>query len=98
YPARAPWPKWLALLAVGGIVAWMAWALANRAKPSETMRHVVSPVSARARRDQIVKAIEVLDRDLQTEKIKPKKYERRHAELMHELAEVLHEIELAGRG
>lgn len=94
FPAKAVWPRRATTLLAFLIVGWMAWAISTKKVPGTRSAAATSPVSARARRDQIVKAIEVLERDLASEKVKPKKYERRHAELMKELAEVLHEIEL----
>lgn len=94
FPTKAVWPRRGAALLAFLIVGWMFWALSSKKVPGTRSANTTSPVSARARRDQIVKAIEVLERDLASEKVKPKKYERRHAELMKELAEVLHELEL----
>lgn len=95
-PSRTIWPARFALGAVAAILAWMIWALSTRRAPGGgTTSEVVSPMAARARRDQIVKAIEVLERDFAAETIKEKKYERRRGELMRELATVLREIELA---
>jgi hypothetical protein len=95
FPSQAVWPRRIAALLAVAIIGWMFWALSSKAVPGRKGATAISPVSARARRDQILKAIEVLERDLAAEKVKPKKYERRHAELMKELADVLHELELA---
>ncbi|MCK6549488.1 hypothetical protein L6R52_26855 [Myxococcota bacterium] len=95
-PSRTIWPARAALASVFAILAWMVWALVTKRAPGGgATSDVVSPMAARARRDQIVKAIEVLERDFAAEKIKEKKYERRRSELMKELAVVLREIELA---
>jgi hypothetical protein len=96
-PSKTKWPKFGAAGVALAIIGWMIWALVMRAAPGRDPAVAHSPVSAMARRDQIVKAIEVLERDLAAEKVKPKKFERRHSELMKELALVLREIELSER-
>jgi hypothetical protein len=94
-PSHTAWPKRAALAAIAGIIVWMIWALKTRAVPgAEGAEPSFGPLSAHARRDQIVKAIEVLENDFREERVKEKKYERRHKELMKELATVLREIDL----
>jgi hypothetical protein len=97
-PSQNAWPRRVALVAVFGIVAWMAWALKTRAVPGSSESVQLSPLSSRARRDQIVKAIEVLERDFREQKISEKKYQRRKDELMSELAGALRELEIAAHG
>lgn len=96
FPSRTVWPKRAATAAALAILAWMIFAIRTRAVPgaNEGGLHIDGPLSPHARRDQIVKALEVLNRDFKAEKVKPKRYERRHGELMKELADVLHELEL----
>lgn len=91
-PNRSTLPRSLAVALVLGIVGWTFLALMSKSSGGST---TYGPLSARARRDQIVKALEILEQQRAAEQIKPKRYERRHGELMHELAEVLREIELA---
>jgi hypothetical protein len=94
-PSRTTWPRRAAIAAVVGIVLWAIWALGRPASESSAK---LGPLSAQARRDRIVKAIELLERDLAEEKVTPKKYERRHEELMAELAAVMREIDLIKTG
>jgi hypothetical protein len=91
-PAHTTLPRSIAVIIAFGIVGWAVWMMR---RPSEAGAAKLGPLSAQARRDRIVKAIELLERDFSEEKIKDKKYERRHEELMSELAAVLREIDLA---
>lgn len=94
-PARSQLPRRLAMAAVVVIVGWMLFALATRSVPrGDPDARAHNPVSARARRDQLVKALEVLERDFKTEQIKEKRYQRRRDDLMKALAAVLREVEL----
>jgi hypothetical protein len=93
-PSRSTWPRFAALALCFGILGWLARTLS---KPPDRSEAKVGPLSAPSRRDQIVKALEVLDRDFAADEINDKRYERRHRELMLELASVLEEIEL-GKG
>ena len=92
-PSRPTWPRWLAVLISLALVGWMAYAL--RQPSTRTVTTAVSPVSAVARRDQIVRALELLKEDFDAEQVSDKKYERRRKELLTQLADVLREIELA---
>ncbi len=91
-PSHITWPRRAALLVVIAIVGWMFWALQQ---PRSELASKIGPLSAQSRRDRIVRAIEILERDYSEDKIKEKRYERRHEELMTELAHVLREIDLA---
>jgi len=91
-PSHSTMPRTVATAAAIAIVIWAVLALVKREDSEE---QTYGPLSARARRDQIVKALEILERDRAAEKVKPKRYERRHGELMASLATVLREIELA---
>lgn len=93
-PSRTIWPRRAAAVIAVLMVGWMFWAISTRSAPGLGGTTALSPLSARARRDQLVKALEVLERDLHEEKVKPKRYERRRSELMQELARVLREVEL----
>ncbi len=95
-PSHKTWPRTAAALLCLAVLGWMLWAL--KAPQLAAGGPQLGALSAQARRDQIVKAIEILDRDFEAEKIKEKRYERRHRELMDELAAVLREIELSGKG
>ena len=96
-PSKTTLPRTLALLASALIFGWMVYALRGRRDLAAAGSGVMGPLSAAARRDQIVKALEVLERDFKEERVKEKRYQRRHEELMTELATVLHEIEATGR-
>lgn len=91
-PSRTTLPRQIALAMVLAIIGWAIWALR---RPGSDAPSKLGALSAQARRDRIVKAIEILDRDLAEDKVTPKRYERRHEELMTELAAVLREIDLA---
>ena len=92
-PTRSTWPRTLALLCSLAFVGWMVISLTRSTTWSPSS--ALSPVSAVARRDQIVRALELLKEDLESERVSTKKYERRHAELMGQLADVLREIEVS---
>lgn len=98
-PSHTLWPRRAALAAAFGILGWMLWMLrrGSREPRAGVDGSVVSPLSASARRDQIVKAIEVLERELHEGKVKAKRFERRYRDLMHELSLALHEIEIEDR-
>ena len=91
-PSRNSWPRDASMAIVIALVLWMGWQLSRR---TEAVDGTMGPLSARARRDQIVKALEILERDRAADKVKEKRYERRHGELMANLADVLREIERA---
>jgi hypothetical protein len=94
-PSHTLWPRRLALAGVFAILAWMVFALSTKSVPGkEGEEPIIGPLSPHAKRDQIVKAIEVLERDFKEEKVKEKRFQRRHAELLKELGTVLKEIEL----
>jgi hypothetical protein len=94
-PSRTTWPRRAAVLAVLFIVGWAFWVM-RRPAPEGSAK--LGPLSAQARRDRIVKAIEILERDFAEEKVNEKRYERRHEELMSELAAVMREIDLVKSG
>jgi len=94
-PSRATWPRAAALAITAGIVLWLIFSLLQK-DPREAT--TLGPLSAQARRDQIIKALEILEADKAEGSVKPKRYARRHGELMNELAVVLREIDLARPG
>lgn len=91
-PSRTTLPRTVALALVAAIVLWLLWAVSTRVKEED---ETLGPLSAQARRDQIIKALEILEADKVADKVNAKRYERRHGELMNELADVLREIDLA---
>lgn len=94
-PSKATWPRNLAVLLSLGLVGWTAYVLLNQRILKAKVAPPLGALSAQARRDQIVKALEILERDRTGDAVKDKRYQRRHAELMQELAAVLREIEIA---
>lgn len=96
-PAKTVWPRYLALFFATAFLAWMIYSLmqpgVRRGQPSA----VEGPLSPRARKDQILRAVQILERERAEEKVTEKRHARRHAELMTELARVLREIEIAER-
>lgn len=91
-PSKTTLPRTVTLALVFSVVVWVILSLLRKPDSSE---QTLGPLSAQARRDQIIKALELLEADKATDKVKPKRYERRHNELMAELAKVLREIDLA---
>ncbi len=94
-PSKTTLPRSITLALVFAVVVWVIIALLR--KP-ESQDATLGPLSAQARRDQIIKALELLQADKAADKVKPKRYARRHTELMAELAEVLCEIDIARAG
>ena len=92
-PSRPTWPRLLALAISLAFIAWMVIALTRTTTADASV--AVSPVSAVARRDQIVRALELLQEDAEAGRVSDKRFERRRRELMAQLADVLREIELA---
>ena len=92
-PNRSGWPRILALALSLAFLGWMAYALSRPLALTAAQR--ISPISAEARRDQIVRAMELLKEDFDAERIGEKRFERRRKELLAQLAAVLREIELS---
>ncbi|MBI4817356.1 MAG: hypothetical protein HY791_13920 [Deltaproteobacteria bacterium] len=92
-PSKSHAPKIAAVAAVGLIVLWALYAGATGRAPGAGAS-AMGPLSPMARRDRVLKAIELLDEDLKAEKISEKKYARRHEDLMADLAQTLREIDL----
>lgn len=96
-PSRQEWPRATAVLVSILILAWMIWALVAKRAPGADHAVKLGPLSARARRDRLVKAIEILKRDHDAGAIEDKRYARRHQALMQELAVVLRELDIEER-
>ena len=93
-PTRPTWPLNLALVLSLGFIAWMVVALRRQFAPSSASAGQMSPISAVARREQIVRALQLLEEDRAADRVPAKRFERRQRELMAQLADVLREIEL----
>ncbi|MEM7677100.1 MAG: hypothetical protein AAF449_13945 [Myxococcota bacterium] len=91
-PVRTPW---LRTLALGTSLALMLWMIVALMKTTTAKAIPISSVSAAARRDQIIRALELLKEDFDKDEINEKRYERRRRELLAQLAEVLREIEIS---
>ncbi|MBI2376212.1 MAG: hypothetical protein HYV07_19620 [Deltaproteobacteria bacterium] len=92
-PSREGWSKLAALGACALTVLWAIFAVVTGKAPGAG-REVLGPLSPRARRDRVIRAIELLEQDRREDKVTDKKYSRRHEELMQELASTLREIDL----
>ena len=91
-PNRSRWPEYVAI----GLMAIILLATTKKLFEPAPVEGAVGfgALSARARKDRIVKAIEILDAELAKKSITEAKYQRRHNELIALLGEVLREIEL----
>ena len=89
-PSNSTAPAYIALAMCFALVGWMVFALFQ---PAPRNVQTMGVLSAEARRDRLVKAIELLERDRAEDRIKPKRYTRRYEELMTDLADVLREVE-----
>jgi hypothetical protein len=96
-PTRVTWPRTLAMVVAGLIIAWAIWALRTGRAPGREEVLALGALSGKARRDRLIKAIEILERNLKEEVVTEKVYQRRHQALMQELAVVLRDIELEER-
>lgn len=92
-PSRAAWPRWIAVLLCVGAFVWMVVAVLQ--SPPEASRKMAGALSASARRDQLLRALELLEEDRARADGAPEKYQRRREALVSELADVLRELELA---
>ena len=95
-PNHTTLPRTMAMVMVAGLVAWFLVQLASQRRSTAEVN--LGAMAAPARRDRIVKALELLERDRAEDKVTDTRYARRHTELMKELADVLREIELAKPG
>jgi len=98
-PAHARWPRSLALALIAGIVALAIYAVRSRNAPGAdpTAAKAMLPLSGTSRRERLVRAVELVDRDLTDGKLDADQHARRRAALVSELAVVLRDIELEGR-
>ena len=96
-PSRQEWPRTAAVVTAILILFWMVWALVKKRAPGAEHAVKLGPLSARARRDRLVKAIEILKRDHDEGKLDDKRYARRHEALLQELAVVLRELDIEER-
>lgn len=92
-PSRSALPRQVALALSALAFLWMLAAVLR--KPSGTLTPVLGALSAEARREQLLRALELLEEDRRAGRIEGKKHERRQKALMADLAAVLREIELA---
>ena len=91
-PSRSAWPKYATLGIMLMMLVWMITSLVQaRPAAQRAERGTLSPA---ARRDRIVKSIEILDQDLAGEEITHERHKRRRDALMRELAQVLRELEI----
>lgn len=89
-PTRPTWPRNLAMAVAIAIVGWMIWSLTRREEQAAA-GGPLGALSAHARKERIVAAIELLERDHAEGKVEDKRYQRRHAALMKDLAAALRE-------
>lgn len=94
-PLPSRLPKHIAVLLSLGALVWLAVGLGDR---SRSARPVLGVLSATARRDQILRALELLETERANTGMKDKAYEKRREALVKELSSVLEEIELQPRG
>lgn len=93
-PYKPVWPTQLTLVLAVLIVLWAAYALRSGRVPGSELSSSLTPLSAAARKDRILRAIEILDRELEGQKITENRYKRRHEDLTRQLAVVLRELDL----
>ncbi len=96
-PYKPVWPTQLTMLIGALIVLWAFWAVRSGKVPGGELSSSKSPLSAGARKDRILRAIELLDEDLDREKVSENRYKRRHEDLTRQLAVVLRELDLEGQ-
>ncbi|MBX2813358.1 MAG: hypothetical protein KTR25_16200 [Myxococcales bacterium] len=95
-PSRNGWPRTIAFGLCGLALIWMLYALLNNPQRDQ-VHQTMGALSAEARREQLLKALELLEEDRQAGKIVDKQHDRRHASLMRELADVLREQDIVQR-
>lgn len=95
-PSQPGWPRHAAVGLCIGILGWMVLMLRRDHVARAQRRPGV--LSASARRDRLIKAIELLDADLVTDTIGADQHKRRHSTLMKQLAETLRELDIEERG
>lgn len=102
-PVRPVWPQGLALLGVAGVLVWAVGAV-RRGRPASTRasgaggaQPVVTPLSGAARRERLVRAVELLDAEHAQGKLDDEQHGRRRRALVGELAVVLRDLALDSR-
>lgn len=91
-PVPSQLPRQIALVLALGALAWMLIGLGDRTR---TARPVLGVMSATARRDQILGALELLEKEREQGQIDDQKFRKRREALVRDLSAVLEEIELA---
>lgn len=94
-PSRSALPRNIAV--VVSILAFV-WMLVGVLKPRVQEPVVLSALSAEARREQLVKALELLEEDRLSGRVEPDQAARRKKALMMELAAILREMDLRRQG
>lgn len=93
-PYKSVWPSRVTLALAALIVLWAAYAIRTGRVPGTGVAGGLNPLSAAARRERILRAIQLLDRELAEEKVTENRYRRRHEDLTRQLAVVLRELDL----
>lgn len=91
-PSRNAIPRLLAVVLSVGAFVWMLVAVG---RPRERNKGVRGALSATARRDQLVRALELLEEDRSAGRTPEATYAKRRSELVGQLADVLRELDLA---
>ena len=93
-PSRSTLPRSIALGAIALILLWMIWALKTGTAPGAQATAPLGVLSAKARTDRIMRAVELLEAALAAEKITSEQHERRKKTLLKQLASTLRERSL----
>lgn len=104
-PGPSPWGIIGRIATTGFAIGILAWAVirsrqglaAARAAAKPRATDVVTPLSGPARRERLVRAVELLDQDLASGKLEPEQHARRRRALVGELAVVMRQIDLESR-
>lgn len=92
-PSRSELPRTIAFILCGLAVVWTLYSVFLSGTP--VTPQTMGALSAEARKEQLIRALELLEDDRSSGKIEGKKHERRHQKLMNELAAVLRELDLS---
>ena len=95
-PTRTTLPRDIALVLSIAAFGWMIVQVARR-RPNLQTSPVLGALSAEARREQLLRALELLEEDRISGRIEGRKHDRRRKALMQELADVLREIDIVRR-
>lgn len=99
-PVRSHLPQYIALVAGALVLAWAVRAVARSKSAlsakagAQKTAAVVTPLSGVARRERLVRAVELLDADHAQGKLDAEQHARRRRALVGELAVVLRQIDL----